>query len=93
MTNELLAAVRAALPASRAAVIELARRSGVPPDTVLKIRSGETANPRVDTVERLLVGAGWRVQLTPACEQSADEVVAGAMGGACDVAVEAEVSS
>lgn len=32
----------------------LAVRSGVPYHTLLKIRSGETANPRIDTVRQFL---------------------------------------
>ena len=55
------AQVRALLePMNQAAIQSLAVRSGVPFTTLLKVRTGETANPRLETVRAIwpeLIGA------------------------------------
>lgn len=55
------AQVRALLePMNQAAIQNLAVRSGVPFTTLLKVRTGETANPRLETVRAIwpeLIGA------------------------------------
>lgn len=52
----LLLQVRRKLPPAneKQRLEEVAKRSGVPFHTLLKIITGETANPRIKTVEKLL---------------------------------------
>lgn len=56
MNADLLGSIKARLPAAtdRAALEKLAQDSGVPFHTLLKIAKGETMDPRVSTVQRLM---------------------------------------
>jgi predicted transcriptional regulator len=56
MTDDLLGSVKAKLPPAndRVALEALAEETGVPYHTLLKIAKGETTDPRVSTVQRLI---------------------------------------
>ena len=56
MTQDLLKVLKVRLAGvkDRTELAEVARESGVPIHTLLKIVSGETADPRVSTVQALL---------------------------------------
>lgn len=40
-------------PMSQATLLSIAERSGVPVTTIIKIRNGQTPNPRIDTVRAI----------------------------------------
>lgn len=63
---DLPAALRALRRRADLSQRELADRSGVPPSTVASIESGGSANPRVDTVRRLVAATGARLAIVNA---------------------------
>ena len=67
MLNEKLRALK---KKSRLTALELSRKSGVPLPTIHKLLSGETTNPKYDTLMAVAEAFGYQLNLTPQPDQA-----------------------